>query len=163
MNTTASKVKLALIVIASLLILTLIPTGIYCAVEKVNPVEVFSQGIGNTSDKIVGKWQSEDGATAYEFYDTGRYDGYLSVISYSGTYEVDGKYITLKKIGSSADVTYKASVSNDKLTLTLIDEFGEIDEAEEVLEYNRVERIDTKSFSELFDTIKDEITTDTKE
>lgn len=163
MDTTASKVKLALIVIASLLILTLVPTGIYCAIEKVNPVEVFSQSIGSTSGKIVGKWQSPDGATAYEFYETGRFDGYLSTISYSGTYEVDGKNVTLKKIGSANNVTYKVAVSNNKLTLTLLDEFGEVAEDEDPLEYNKVERIDTKSFSELLDTFKNELSTDTEE
>lgn len=153
METTSSKIKLALIIIACLIVLTVVPTGIYCAVKQVNPVEVISVNVGNTSEKIIGKWQSENGATAYEFYESGRFDSYLSVISYSGTYEVKGRVVTLKKIGSAATVSYKASVSNEKLTLTLLDENGEEAEDEEILTFNKVERIDTKTFSELFDIV----------
>lgn len=163
MNSTSSKVKLVIIIIACLLVLTIVPTGIFCAVEKINPFEIVSANYGNTGEKILGKWQSEDGATAYEFYDTGRFDSYLSVISYSGTYEVNGKEITLKKIGSANAVTYKVFVTSDKLTLTLVNENGEEVEDADTLQYNKVEKIDTKTFDELLDVFKDELITENKE
>ena len=55
-----AKVKLALIIIASLLILTLTPTLIYCGVKQINPVEVVSSAFtSNNPELLIGKWQNE--------------------------------------------------------------------------------------------------------
>lgn len=154
---TMDKIKLGVVIFLTFLILTVIPTGIYCAVEKESPSDIIGASFSSTNEKIVGKWQAEDGATAYEFYENGKFDSYLSIISYSGTYEVKGNKVTLTKSGSSNNVTYKASLSGDKLTLTLIAQNGNEMKEKPVSEYNRVERIDTKSFSELLNSIKDEL------
>lgn len=149
-----SKAKIAIIVIISLIILIVAPTGIYCAVKHESPKSVVSSIFQGTEKKIVGKWQNENGITAWEFFEGGTYDYYLSEISYSGKYSVDKNTITVAPIGSATSSTYKVSFEKDKMTLTLVKD-GAIDvEDEESVTFIKVNRFDLKNKQELLDYLK---------
>ena len=150
-----SKIKLALVIIACILAVIIIPSGIYCAVEKVTPAQMVSNIVVSNADRIVGKWQNEAGSNAYEFYENGTYDSYFSTFSYSGDYTVDGDELTLSNPNNDSTVVYKIKVSKDSLSMKVYKQSGlEANQDEETTaEFKRVERIQTKTIDELLDSI----------
>ena len=112
-----SKIKIALVIIACILAVIIIPSGIYCAVEKVTPAQMVSNIVVSNADRIIGKWQNEAGSNAYEFYENGTYDSYFSTFSYSGDYTVDGDELTLSNPNNDSTVVYKIKVSKDSLSM----------------------------------------------
>ena len=71
--------KLVFVIIFSILVMTLIPSGIYCAVERINPIQMVSSVITfNNDDLIIGKWQNEERTSAYEFFEDGTYKSYFT-------------------------------------------------------------------------------------
>ena len=150
-----SKIKIALVIIACILAVIIIPSGIYCAVEKVTPAQMVSNIVVSNADRIVGKWQNEAGSNAYEFYENGTYDSYFSTFSYSGDYTVDGDELTLSNPNNDSTVVYKLKVSKDSLSMKVYKQAGlEANQDEETTaEFKRVERIQTKTIDELLDSI----------
>ena len=150
-----SKIKIALVIIACILAVIIIPSGIYCAVEKVTPAQMVSNIVVSNADRIVGKWQNEAGSNAYEFYENGTYDSYFSTFSYSGDYTVDGDELTLSNPNNDSTVVYKIKVSKDSLSMKVYKQSGlEANQDEETTaEFKRVERIQTKTIDELLDSI----------
>ena len=150
-----SKIKLALVIIACILAVIIIPSGIYCAVEKVTPAQMVSNIVVSNADRIVGKWQNEAGSNAYEFYENGTYDSYFSTFSYSGDYTVDGDELTLSNPNNDSTVVYKIKMSKDSLSMKVYKQSGlEANQDEETTaEFKRVERIQTKTIDELLDSI----------
>ena len=150
-----SKIKLALVIIACILAVIIIPSGIYCAVEKVTPAQMVSNIVVSNADRIVGKWQNEAGSNAYEFYENGTYYSYFSTFSYSGDYTVDGDELTLSNPNNDSTVVYKIKVSKDSLSMKVYKQSGlEANQDEETTaEFKRVERIQTKTIDELLDSI----------
>ena len=150
-----SKIKIALVIIACILAVIIIPSGIYCAVEKVTPAQMVSNIVVSNADRIVGKWQNEAGSNAYEFYENGTYDSYFSTFSYSGDYTVDGDELTLSNPNNDSTVVYKIKVSKDSLSMKVYKQAGlEANQDEETTaEFKRVERIQTKTIDELLDSI----------
>ena len=150
-----SKIKIALVIIACILAVIIIPSGIYCAVEKVTPAQMVSNLVVSNGDRIIGKWQNEAGSNAYEFYENGTYDSYFSTFSYSGDYTVDGDELTLSNPNNDSTVVYKIKVSKDSLSMKVYKQSGlEANQDEETTaEFKRVERIQTKTIDELLDSI----------
>lgn len=150
-----SKIKLAIVIIACVLAVIIIPSGIYCAVEKVTPAQMVSNIVVSNADRIIGKWQNEAGSNAYEFYENGTYDSYFSTFSYSGDYTVDGDELTLSNPNNDSTVVYKIKVSKDSLSMKVYKQSGlEANQDEETTaEFKRVERIQTKTIDELLDSI----------
>lgn len=150
-----SKIKIALVIIACILAVIIIPSGIYCAVEKVTPAQMVSNIVVSNADRIVGKWQNEAGSNAYEFYENGTYDSYFSTFSYSGDYTVNGDELTLSNPNNDSTVVYKIKVSKDSLSMKVYKQSGlEANQDEETTaEFKRVERIQTKTIDELLDSI----------
>ena len=150
-----SKIKIALVIIACILAVIIIPLGIYCAVEKVTPAQMVSNIVVSNADRIIGKWQNEAGSNAYEFYENGTYDSYFSTFSYSGDYTVDGDELTLSNPNNDSTVVYKIKVSKDSLSMKVYKQAGlEANQDEETTaEFKRVERIQTKTIDELLDSI----------
>ena len=150
-----SKIKLAIVIIACVLAVIIIPSGIYCAVEKVTPAQMVSNLVVSNGDRIIGKWQNEAGSNAYEFYENGTYDSYFSTFSYSGDYTVDGDELTLSHPNHDSTVVYKIKVSKDSLSMKVYKQAGlEANQEEETTaEFKRVERIQTKTIDELLDSI----------
>lgn len=150
-----SKIKISLVIIACILAVIIIPSGIYCAVEKVTPAQMVSNLVVSNGDRIIGKWQNEAGSNAYEFYENGTYDSYFSTFSYSGDYTVDGDELTLSNPNNDSTVVYKIKVSKDSLSMKVYKQSGlEANQDEETTaEFKRVERIQTKTIDELLDSI----------
>lgn len=150
-----SKIKLAIVIIACVLAVIIIPSGIYCAVEKVTPAQMVNNLVVSNGDRIIGKWQNEAGSNAYEFYENGTYDSYFSTFSYSGDYTVDGDELTLSNPNNDSTVVYKIKVSKDSLSMKVYKQSGlEANQDEETTaEFKRVERIQTKTIDELLDSI----------
>lgn len=149
--------KLIIAIIATILAVVIIPSGIYCLVAKESPVQMMSDMFVSTDKQIVGKWQSDSGVSAYEFYEDGSYDSYLSTFSYSGNYVLDGNKITLTNPATSGHVVYKVDVTEKKLTLTLFSENGVEAEEKEKLEFERVSHISTKPINDLLSDLVDEV------
>lgn len=153
-----NKKKLISIIIAIILAIVIVPSAIYCIAKQETPVQMISDTFKSTEKQLIGKWQNDTGVSAYEFFEDGTFDGYLSTFDYKGTYEVKGSNLTLEKPGSGGSVTYKATVTEKKLVLKLVKENDEkIDDIDkEKIEFNRVEVINTKSINDLINDLTEE-------
>lgn len=166
---TSGVAKIVLVIILSILIMTLVPTGIYCAVEHKNPAEMVSSAFSSANPElIIGKWQNETRSSAYEFYEDGTYESYFSTFSFKGDYTVKGDELTLSNPSSDSTVVYKFKVDKKTLSMSLSQEGGLDSNATQSVEYNRVDRIETKTLTDLLgdvvnSTQNDEDTTDSSE
>ena len=147
-----SKRQLIIFIIIAVILLATVPTGIYCGVKKETPAKIFTE-MFTDQEKLINKWQGEKAASAYEFKDDGTYESFISTISFSGNYKVEGNKITLFNPGTSGKVVYKYNISKkdgvQTLTLVLVEENGQAPENAEEVEYKQVDHINTKSFSEI--------------
>lgn len=150
-----AKAKIIAVIVAVILAIIIIPSGIYCAVEKMTPIEMVSDIFTSNEKQIIGKWQNESGSSAYQFYDNGTYDCYFSTFSYSGEFGVKGDELTLTNPNKSDIVVYKIKVNEKKMTMKVYMQNGieANKDEEETAEYNRVERIKTKTINELLDSL----------
>lgn len=152
-KTTIDKKKLITIIVAVVLVVIILPSGIYCIVHKENPVQMLTDTFSSSESQLVGKWQGASGVSAYEFNEDGTYKSYISSFDFSGTYTVDGKKLTLYNTATSGSVEYKINVTAKKLTLTLTKENGVATKGDEKdkIEFDRVDSIKTKSISDIID------------
>ena len=141
-----NKRQLISIIIIAVLLIILIPTAIYCGVNKESPRQMVGDIFTSNQEQLIGKWQGEKNLTAYEFKDDGTYDSYISSFSYQANYFAESSKLTLTNPESSGNVVYKYSVHGDNLTLTLIEENGKEVEEKEKYKYKRVENIRSQSF-----------------
>lgn len=139
-------------VIAIILAIIIIPSAIYCIVNKETPVQMVTDTFSSNEDQIVGKWQHESKATAYEFKADGTCISYISILKTTCQYEIDGNklYMTNPSIDGQRD-TYKISVKESKLTLTLIETNGVPvnKEDQEEWTYKKVSKITTQRLDDL--------------
>ena len=153
-----TKQKLIAIIVAIVLAIIIIPSGIYCIVNHESPAQLVGDIFSSKEEQIIGKWQGEKAATAYEFYEDGTYDSYISTFSYTGRYSIDGNEITLNNLNASGTVTYKFSVHGKTLTMQILKENG-IDVADnEKISYSKVNRIKTTSLADLIEELTTEET-----
>ncbi|WP_454969373.1 DUF5640 domain-containing protein [Eubacterium sp.] len=146
--------KVIFVIIFSILTMTLIPSGIYCAVERINPIQMVSSTFStNNSELLVGKWQNQSRSSAYEFFDDGTYESYFSTFSFKGDYSLKGDELTLSNPSSDSTVVYKISVDKKTLTMTIVQENGMLSDNNQTTEYGKVDRIETKSLTDLLGTI----------
>lgn len=152
-KTAIDKKKLITIIVAVVLVVIILPSGIYCIVHKENPVQMLTDTFSSSESQLVGKWQGASGVSAYEFNEDGTYKSYISSFDFSGTYTVDGKKLTLYNTATSGSVEYKINVTAKKLTLTLTKENGVATKGDEKdkIEFDRVDSIKTKSISDIID------------
>lgn len=156
----SSKLKIVLAIILCVVIAIVVPTGIYCAVKQESPVKVVRSIFVTNETRIIGKWQNDARTSAYEFKDNGTYDSYFSTFTYSGDYVVKGDELTLSNPSNDSTVTYQIKVSKNELYMVAIKEGGlEKDKDEETeVKYNRVEKIKTKSISEIINGLTEDAT-----
>ena len=152
-KTAIDKKKLITIIVAVVLVVIILPSGIYCIVHKENPVQMLTDTFSSSESQLVGKWQGASGVSAYEFNEDGTYKSYISSFDFSGTYTVDGKKLTLYNTATNGSVEYKINVTAKKLTLTLTKENGVATKGDEKdkIEFDRVDSIKTKSISDIID------------
>lgn len=152
-KTAIDKKKLIAIIVAVVLVVIILPSGIYCIVHKENPVQMLTDTFSSSESQLVGKWQGASGVSAYEFNEDGTYKSYISSFDFSGTYTVDGKKLTLYNTATNGSVEYKINVTAKKLTLTLTKENGVATKGDEKdkIEFDRVDSIKTKSISDIID------------
>ena len=152
-KTAIDKKKLITIIVAVVLVVIILPSGIYCIVHKENPIQMLTDTFSSSESQLVGKWQGASGVSAYEFNEDGTYKSYISSFDFSGTYTVDGKKLTLYNTATSGSVEYKINVTAKKLTLTLTKENGVATKGDEKdkIEFDRVDSIKTKSISDIID------------
>ncbi len=145
------KSKIIAIIVAIVLVIVIVPSSIYCIVNKESPAQMLSDTFTSSEKQLLGKWQGETGVSAYEFYEDGSYDSYLSTFSFSGNYSLDGNKLTLTNPATAGHVVYKISVTEKKLVLTLYSENGtEVAKDEQTkLEFDKVTHISTKSINDL--------------
>ena len=139
-------------VIAVILAVIIIPTTIYCIVNNETPIEMATDMFSSNEEQIIGKWQHETKATAYEFKADGTCISHISILKTTNEYSIDGNKLTMTN--SSAEGTkdvYKISVKESKLTMTLIEMNGvEVPEDEQTAwEYKKVSKITTQRLDEL--------------
>ena len=152
-KTAIDKKKLITIIVAVVLVVIILPSGIYCIVHKENPIQMLTDTFSSSESQLIGKWQGASGVSAYEFNEDGTYKSYISSFDFSGTYTVDGKKLTLYNTATSGSVEYKINVTAKKLTLTLTKENGVATNGDEKdkIEFDRVDSIKTKSISDIID------------
>ena len=144
-----NKKQLILLIVIAVLIIVIVPTAIYCGVNKESPTQMVGDIFTSNQVQLIGKWQGDKNLTAYEFKEDGTFDSYISSFSYTGNYMADSSKITLTNPATTgSSVVYKYSVRGDTLTITLIEENGkEVDEKEKFT-YKRVENIRSQSFTD---------------
>ena len=152
-KTAIDKKKLITIIVAVVLVVIILPSGIYCIVHKENPIQMLTDTFSSSESQLIGKWQGASGVSAYEFNEDGTNKSYISSFDFSGTYTVDGKKLTLYNTATSGSVEYKINVTAKKLTLTLTKENGVATKGDEKdkIEFDRVDSIKTKSISDIID------------
>ena len=157
------KQKIAISVICGILAAVIAAFGIFCIVKKENPVTAVKDIFKSPEEQIVGIWDSDSapGFTAYIFEDDGTYQYYISSASITGKYEIKGNKITLKKVGSSLQVTYKFSVSEKELYLSPVNQDKE--DEKESSKYNRVKELKQKSINDLLGDLKGNIESENEE
>ena len=84
-KTAIDKKKLITIIVAVVLVVIILPSGIYCIVHKENPVQMLTDTFSSSESQLVGKWQGASGVSAYEFNEDGTYKSYISSFDFSGT------------------------------------------------------------------------------
>lgn len=158
-----SKVKKIIIAVVSVILVLVIAGGVYCISTNQNPVQATKSIFTASDNQIVGKWQSQKnpGLSAYIFYEDGTYDSYISTANFSGNYEIDGNKLILKNPSTAKEITYKFSVNEKELTLTVIDEALATDE-KEVSKYDRVDELNQKSFADIIGELKEDKETTTE-
>lgn len=160
-----SKVKKIIIAVVSVVLVLVIAGGVYCIATDQNPAQATKSIFTASDNQIVGKWQSQKnpGLSAYIFYEDGTYDSYISTANFSGNYEVDGNKLILKNPSTAKEITYKFSVNEKELSLTVIDDAVATDE-KEVSKYDRVDELNQKSFADIIGELKEskETTTEKK-
>ena len=152
-----SKKQLIIVIVAAVLLIVVAATGISCAVRDETPQQLLQDVFVSDEDQLVGKWLGEKAANAYEFYEDGTYDSYISTFSVKGNYVVSGKEITLTMPGASGSDVYRYSISGDTLTLTLVKTNNQEVANKEQHTYTRVEYINTKTLTELLQDFADEV------
>ncbi len=150
-----SKLKVILAIVICIVLAVVVPTGIYCAVKQESPAKVIRSIVVSNEERIIGKWQNEARTSAYEFKENGTYESFFSTFSYTGDYSVKGDELTLSNPSSDSTVTYKIKVNKNELTMIAIKEAGlDTDESQESSStYKRVDRIQTKSISQIFEDV----------
>lgn len=150
-----SKLKVILAIVICIVLAIVVPTGIYCAVKQESPAKVIRSIVVSNEERIIGKWQNEARTSAYEFKENGTYESFFSTFSYTGDYSVKGDELTLSNPSSDSTVTYKIKVNKNELTMIAIKEAGLVtDESQESSStYKRVDRIQTKSISQIFEDV----------
>lgn len=152
-----SKTQLIIVIIVAIFALMFIGGGIYCAVNDETPAEMFTDMFTSNDKQIVGKWQNSTnpGISAYEFYDDGTYDSYLSTFAFTGEYKIEGNKITLSNPNTNKSVVYKYSLNGDKLTMKLVEEEGQTAEDEKENEYKRVKYLNMKDIQDIIGDLAD--------
>lgn len=151
-----SKQQLIAIIVAVVLAIIIIPSGIKCIVYKESPAQLVADAFTPNTKQIVGKWQGDESVTAYEFFDDGTYESYLSTFSYKGKYEISGSKITLTNTSMAGSVEYKFSVNGDNLSMKLLKENGVKAEEKSKQTYKKVDVITMQSFSDILDELKNQ-------
>lgn len=139
-------------VVAIILAIIIIPTTIYCVANKENPIQMITDVMSTNEEQIVGKWQHESKATAYEFKADGTCISYISVLKSTNEYRIDGNklYMTNPGVDGSQDV-YKIAVKESVLEMTLIEMNG-VEVAKEdqsTWKYKKVNKITTQRLDDL--------------
>lgn len=152
-----NKVKIIEIIVAIVLIIVIVPSSIYCIAKKETPAQMLSDMFTSSDKQLLGKWQGDTGVSAYEFYEDGSYDSYLSTFSFSGKYSLDGNKLTLTNPATAGHVVYKITVTEKKLVMVLISDNGsEVAKDDQTkLEFDKVSHISTKSINDLINDISD--------
>lgn len=154
-----SKKQIIIIAVIAVLIIVLVPAGIYCTVNKESPAQMISD-VFTDKDDLINKWQSDKAIAAYEFKEDGTYESFISTFSYTGNYTVEGKKLILTNPGANGRIVYKYNVKGDELTLKLIEENGTEAEDGEELVYKKVDHINTKSFTDILGDFAKELETE---
>lgn len=152
-----NKSKIITIIIAVVLVIVIVPSSIYCIAKKESPAQMITDMFTSTDKQILGKWQGDTGVSAYEFYEDGSYDSYLSTFSFSGNYTIDGNKLTLTNPATAGHVVYKITVTEKKLIMILESENGtEVAKDDQTkLEFDKVAHISTKSINDLINDVAD--------
>lgn len=158
-----SKKQVIIIAVIAVFIIVFASAGIYCAVNDESPAEMFSDIVNSDETLIQAKWQSEEAVSAYEFYDDGTYDNYISTFSFTGEYRIDGNKIILTNPNSNGSVTYKFSINGDKLKMSLIDENGTEPEEKETTVFKKVDHFNMKSFTDILEDVANQKDAEQKE
>lgn len=143
-----TKKQIIAITVAVVLVIVIVPTGIYCGVKNESPAQMMSD-IFTDKDELINKWQGDKAIAAYEFKEDGTYVSYISSFNYTGNYKVEGKKLTLTNPASDGKVVYKYKIKGDELTLTLLDENGKEPESKESVVYKKVDHINPKSVTDI--------------
>lgn len=146
-----SKKQIILVVIVAILIAVLLGGTIYCAVNGETPAQMITDIVKSNDEQIIGKWENvtTPGLSAYEFYEDGNYDSYLSTFSFQGNYKIDGNKLTLSNPSSNKTVVYKVNIKGDKMILTLFEEDGQESTELQKNEFERVEHLNMKSITDV--------------
>lgn len=150
-----SKKQIIIIICVILGIIVLAFAGNW-VINDTNPIQSVQDVFQTNEQRIIGKWQGEGALNAYEFYEDGSYDSYISTFSFKGSYEVKGSKLVLKNPSSSSNVVYHLNINGDNMTLTLDSQDGQEADNKEIHKFKRVDHFNLKTLTDaLQDFAKD--------
>ncbi len=140
-----SRLQLIIItVIITLALVIVLPVGIYSIVNHESVIQAVKDVVTPDVDQIIGKWQDEEGITAYEFYEDQSYDYYISNYPITRNYHIKGNTLTLTDYQTNQYVEYKFSINGDSLKLTLLSSNGKENDNPETYIFKRVDSFNLK-------------------
>lgn len=150
------KTKFTIICVAIIVAIIIIPSGIKCIVYQESPAQLIADTFTSKDKQIIGRWQGDSAVTAYEFYDDGTFESYISTFSYKGKYGIEGNKITLTNTSLSGSIEYKFSIKGDQLTMKLYKENGIPAEEKTKSTYTKVDTITMHSIADLLNELTTE-------
>ncbi|MGN0523293.1 MAG: DUF5640 domain-containing protein [Eubacterium sp.] len=151
-----SPKQIVAIIVVAVLLIVCVPTGIYCGVHQETPFEMLHDIFTEDEKQIIGKWQSNDSKSGYQFNEDGTvfaYNGVLgdkNAITYN--YTLKGKKITLsnRSYNYTSEFEYSLNGSNLEMTLIKVND-AEVSDQEKFV----FSKVDYFNISSLMDTLAD--------
>ncbi len=148
--------KIGIIVAAIVLVLVLV-SGVYCIVTEQNPLQAVNTITGSNDNKIVGNWESDSnpGISAYVFNEDGTCEQYVLTAAFHWDYQIKGNKLSMINSETSKENVYQITVSGDKLTMKLVKQDDKDVEEGETLLYNKVEQLNQSTLIDAIQNLKD--------
>lgn len=119
-----NKKQIFAIVMILVLLIVIIPTGIYCGINGESPAQMVKDVFTADETQIIGKWQDDNSMSGYQFNEDGTVISYNGILGdsngFSYNYTIDGGKITFTNRSYNYTADYKYSLNGDTLKMTRV-------------------------------------------
>lgn len=149
-----SKKQIIAIIVAAVLIIVCVPTGIYCGVHGESPADMMHDIFTKDETQIIGKWQSDNSKTGYQFNEDGTVYAYNGVLGdknpFTYNYTLKGRKIIFSNSENSNTTEFDYSLHGTTLEMTVTKVNGNEETDRDKFVFAKV---DNFNISSLMDTL----------